>query len=257
MWSRKELKERAKNVLRISYWKAFLVSIIVGIASGSGGSGGGSFNNHFGSSGSSSSSFSSSGDGLAFLGIAIGILIVIIIVTLLALAFRIFLGYALEVGGRKYFVQAAQNDISMDYLGYAFKKDRYLNIIKAMLWKALWNFLWYLALIIPGIVKSYAYRMVPYIMADNPDIKYDRALELSKQMTDGQKLDMFVLDLSFLGWILLGLIACCIGVIFVSPYINSTNAELYLALRKNALDNQLCSYEELGLQQPTQFDSNY
>jgi hypothetical protein len=241
--------------LRISYWKAFLVSIIVGIASGSGGGGGSSYNRHFGSSGSSS--FSSSGNDLAFLGIAIGILIIIIIVTLLALAFRIFLGYALEVGGRKYFVQAAQNDISMDYLGYAFKKDRYLNVIKAMLWKALRNFLWYLALIIPGIIKSYAYRMVPYIMADNPNMKYDRALELSKQMTDGQKLDMFVLDLSFLGWILLGLVACCVGVIFVTPYINSTNAELYLVLRQNALTNGMCSYEVLGLQQPVQFDGNF
>jgi len=58
---------------------------------------------------------------------------------------------------------------------------------------------------------------------------------------------MWVLDLSFIGWYLLGALLFLVGVLFVMPYENATKAELYLVLRKNALDNGLCSYEELGL----------
>lgn len=116
-----------------------------------------------------------------------------------------------------------------------------------MLWRAFLNFLWYLLLIIPGIVKSYAYRMVPYILADNPNIGYERAVELSMKMTDGHKFNIWVLDLSFIGWYLLGILALFIGILFVMPYVNATNAELYLVLRQNALDNRICSYEELQI----------
>ena len=107
-------------------------------------------------------------------------------------------------------------------------------------------FLWTLLLIIPGIIKGYAYRMVPYILADNPNIGAARAIELSDQMTKGEKLDIFVLDLSFLGWILLGSLACGIGVLFVNPYVEATNAELYAALKDKAYRNGLCTPAELG-----------
>ena len=162
-------------------------------------------------------------------------------------ALRIFIGYAFEVSGRRYFVQSAQNDIDMNYLGYSFGKEKYLDIIKTMLWRSILNFLWFLLFIIPGIVKSYAYRMVPYILSDNPNIGYKRAVELSNKMTDGEKMDMWILDLSFIGWYLLGTLLFLVGVLFVMPYENATKAELYLVLRKKTLDSGLCSYKELGL----------
>jgi uncharacterized membrane protein len=117
-----------------------------------------------------------------------------------------------------------------------------------MAWRGLFTFLWFLALIVPGIIKSYSYRMVPYILCDNPNIGYKRSLILSMQMTDNQKMDMFILDLSFIGWYILGLCACCIGVIFVNPYYNATCAELYLDMRKNALEKGICTYDELNLE---------
>jgi len=247
MWTRAILKTKAKAVLKVSYWKAFLVSLIIAFAGGN--SGGGSTNWNFGNNSSQSSLGQESGEMLlVFLVIAF----MVIIVLLLAGLFRIFLGYPLEVSGRRYFLQSAQNDINMNYLGYAFNKGKYINIIKTMLWRSILNFLWYLLLIIPGIVKSYAYRMVPYILADNPNISYKRAVQLSTQMTDGQKFDMWVLDLSFIGWYLLGVLALFIGVIFVMPYENATKAELYLVLRQNALDNGVCSCDELMLNSPLQ-----
>lgn len=243
MWTRSELKTRAKAVLKGCYWKAFLVSIILAIAAGSSGGGGGRSNgsmNRFASDGTMEGLFSS----LPFI-IAGGFTVFII-----ALAFKILLGYPLEVGGQRFFVQAAQREVNLSYLGLAFEKDRYLPIIKAMFWRGLYNFLWFLLLIIPGIVRAYAYRMVPYILGDNPHIGTERAIDLSIQMTKGHKFDIFVLDLSFIGWYLLGVIALVVGVLFVLPYVNATNAELYLTLREKALQDGITNYEELNLIPP-------
>lgn len=91
----------------------------------------------------------------------------------------------------------------------------------------LWSFL----LIVPGVIKAYEYSMIPYLLAENPNLSADEVFSLSKQMTTGQKMDLFVLDLSFLGWIILGLICCGIGVLFVLPYPQATRAEVYLILR--------------------------
>ncbi|QGQ98407.1 DUF975 family protein [Paenibacillus psychroresistens] len=251
MWTRKELKEKAKQVLRTSYWKAFLVSLVLAIISG--GIPSCSFNSSFsGSIGNNGSSMNLSGffDGIGdWLNGALLVIIIIfaIIAGLIALAFRFFLIVPLEVGVRQYFKQAAQEDVNMNYLGYSFKKEKYLAIVKGMFWSAFLNFLWFLLLIVPGIVKAYSYSLVPYILADNANIGTKRAIALSIQMTRGQKWNMFVLDLSFIGWYLLGTLACGIGVLFVFPYVNSTEAELYLVLRQQALDDGVCTRSELNL----------
>ncbi|MCX7884136.1 MAG: DUF975 family protein [Caloramator sp.] len=230
MWTREELKDKAKSVLRNNYWQALLISIIIALV-------GGENRGNVGSAGRDIINISGNSPEVAQFLLTIGIVFII---------FRIFIGYQLEVGGRKYFVKAAEGDINFNYLGFSFKNG-YANVFGTMLYKAILLFLWTLLLIIPGIVKSYAYRMVPYILADNPQIGYKRAVELSNQMTMGEKFNIFVLDLSFMGWYILGLLALIIGVIFVMPYENATNAELYLKLRKKALDRGFCTYEELNL----------
>lgn len=248
MWSREELKNRAKAVLRGSYWKAFLVSLVLGFAAG--GSSGG-----FPSWNFNQRSLPNYYDGYyespwntdVILPIIIAAIAVSILVILFALAFRIFLGYTLEVGCKRYFVKSTQNDVNLNNIGFGFNKIKYLSILKAMLWKDLFTFLWSLLFLIPGIVKSYSYAMVPYILADNPNTDYRRAIELSMKMTNNQKLEMFILDLSFIGWSILGLLACCIGIVFLQPYINATKAELYIVLRQNALAQGFCTPEELML----------
>jgi hypothetical protein len=241
------IKTKAKEILKLSYWKAFLVSLVIALVGGASGS---SINWQLGNdhSRSISGNYSDSVSNLLpYIPIIIG---AILLITILVFAFRIFLGYPLEVGGRRYFIRSAQNDFDMNNLGYAFDKTKYFDIIKSMLWRAFINFLWFLLLIIPGIVKFYAYRMVPYILADNPQIGYKRALELSTRMTDGEKFSIFVLDLSFIGWYLLGTLAFLVGVLFVFPYQNATEAELYMILRQNAIKNGLCTYEELLIDNP-------
>ncbi len=244
MWTRDLIKTRAKAVLKISYWKAFLVSLVIAFV---GGNTGGSFNWTFGSNKNERFSESIFGTDSNIMPYILIFVFVFLLIMLLVLAFRIFLGYPLEVGGRRYFIRSAQEDFDLNNLGFAFDKQKYFGIVKGMLWRGFINFLWFLLLIIPGIVKAYAYRMVPYILADNPKIGHKRALELSIKMTHGQKFKIFVLDLSFIGWYLLGMLALFVGVLFVMPYQNATEAELYLILRQNALDNGMCSYEELLL----------
>ena len=101
---------------------------------------------------------------------------------------------------------------------------------------------------IPVIIKRYSYRMTPWILADNPVIGYKRALTLSMQMTHGHKMAIFVLDLSFIGWFILGTLACGVGVLFVMPYYQAVQAELFARIRQSSVENGLCTMEELGYQ---------
>lgn len=106
--------------------------------------------------------------------------------------------------------------------------------------KALWlsiitsffTFLWSLLLIIPGIIKMYAYSMAPYILADNPELTAREALSRSKQIMNGHKFDLFVLQLSFFWWYMLAVITLGIGYIYVVPYVNSTTANFYNSIKE-------------------------
>lgn len=95
----------------------------------------------------------------------------------------------------------------------------------------LFVFLWSLLFIIPGIVASYRYRMAPYLLADNPDIGIWEALGKSKEMMQGHKGELFVLDLSFIGWALLTIFTCGIGTLWLTPYMEMTYVNYYDALR--------------------------
>ncbi|MDD9265891.1 DUF975 family protein [Paenibacillus sp. GCM10023248] len=247
-WTRKELKDRAKQVLRTSYWKAFLVSLLLavlggGVSSCSYNSGGGTSASLPGLNGS----WEEMSNSPMFMAVIAGVILLFLFILLLSIAFQIFVVAPFEVGGMQYFKQAAHDDVNMNYMVYSFQRGQYMAIVKGMLWKNVLTFLWFLLLIIPGIVKSYAYSMVPFILADNPGIGTKRAVRLSTQMTYGHKWKMFVLDLSFLGWYLLGTLALGIGILFVLPYDHSTKAELYKVLRRQALYDGQTSSKELRL----------
>ncbi|AOR24832.1 DUF975 family protein [Clostridium taeniosporum] len=252
MWSREELKTKAKEVLKKIYWKAFLVSIIIGLV------GNNNSNPIISNFNILSDYIDSDANNNIFLDLNFVLitLTTFLIILLIISLIRIFLGYCLKVGGTRYFVQSAQYKDNKKCFRFGFDSDNYIGIVKTMLLTDIFIFLWSLLLIIPGIIKSYAYRMVPYILADNPNIGAKKAIALSNEMTRGHKFDIFVLDLSFIGWYLLGTLALFIGTLFVMPYENATNAELYLVLRKNALENNLCTYEDLLLNQQILDDNN-
>ena len=119
----------------------------------------------------------------------------------------------------------------MGNLGRAFKPNWRGNV-KTMFLRDLFLFLWSLLFFIPAIIKAYSYRMVPYILADHPEMSGTEVITLSRQMMNGSKWRAFVLDLSFIGWhILSALTMGILGIFYVTPYKCSTDAELYQALK--------------------------
>lgn len=241
MWSRVELKTRAKELLSLNYWKVVLVSLIYTFVSGSGsssGGGGGSTNSSSNAEYTDSFSYDFLTDEIMaiILSALIFILIIFIIALLVAMALSYFVFMPLQVGCHRYFILCESGEASADDVAYAFSHS-YMNVVKIMFFYSLHIFLWSLLFIIPGIIKAYEYRMLPYILAEHPDISKKEVFALTKRMMTGNKWDSFVLDLSFLGWSILGTLTCCIlSIFFVNPYRNLTNAQLYLTLKKRHMD---------------------
>lgn len=128
------------------------------------------------------------------------------------------------------FTKSQKPEIQNLFDGY---KKSFGNSIIASLLMGIYIFLWSLLLIIPGIIKSFSYAMTFYIIADNPTISATDALKRSEAMMKGHKMDYFVLNLSFIGWIILSLFTCGIGIIFLNPYMETAKAHFYLTLKEN------------------------
>lgn len=166
---------------------------------------------------------------LAIFGITF-IIIFILIMTAVILM-DVFICNPVEVGCKRYFLRNLNEKAQVGNIGYAFDNN-YKNITKTMFFRDLYTVLWTLLLIIPGIVKSYEYQMIPYLLAENPQMTKEQAFAESKRMMTGQKWRAFVLDLSFIGWnILSALTLGILGIFYVQPYMDATHAALYEALR--------------------------
>ena len=265
MWTRKELKERAKEALKRNYWKIVLVSLIgmlIGGGLGSSGiSGGGSdirdmtsdnVKEHFTEHENDDVDWEGAEavlddiqmdirpqDIVAVAFTVIVVLIVAAIVLAIGIALDVLLLNPVQVGINRFMVKSLDDTARIAEVGYTFDHN-YKNGVKVMFFKDLYVVLWSLLFIVPGIYKAYQYRMVPYILGENPDMTYQEVLQRSKDMMDGQKWDAFVLDLSFILWHMLGGITCGLAEIFyVAPYVNLTDAALYSRLsRKDLADAQ-------------------
>ena len=90
--------------------------------------------------------------------------------------------------------------------------------------------LWSLLLVIPGIVKSLAYAMAPFIMEENPSMTATEAITASRQLMDGHKFELFCLQLSFFGWALLSALTLGIGSLWLNPYMNAATAAFYRSI---------------------------
>ena len=98
---------------------------------------------------------------------------------------------------------------------------------------------------IPAIIKAYAYSMMEYLVAEFPSLSIPDAMNISKKITNGSKWDLFIMELSFLGWELLGALSLGIGYIWIIPYRQMTYVNAYHALLKNALEQGVIKPEDL------------
>lgn len=117
------------------------------------------------------------------------------------------------------------SDVELNTLGEGFKD--YGRILGTMLLSSVYQFLWMLLLIVPGIIKGYSYALTPYLLKDHPELKFNAAIEESMRLMSGNKMRLFLLDLSFIGWFLLGLITFGIAFLWITPYWNTARAAFY------------------------------
>lgn len=127
----------------------------------------------------------------------------------------------------------------------------YKPVLLTTLLRRVLTFLWTLLLIIPGIIKGYAYSMADYIIYENPNLPAGQALKLSERITDGHKFDLFVLELSFLGWNLLAAITCgIVGILYVNPYYYTAHAGTYYSLKEEAILAGRATWADFGQMPP-------
>lgn len=241
MSTRAELKSRAKSCLRHYYWWAILACFLTGVLGGGnsssirldlGGTQGATMGQAIQQFGGNSEK------GLAALVAVlwfVTIVFVILVITFVtSLLWGTFVGSPVRVGSCAFFMESREQNQSagVGKLFWAFEGGRYKNVIVVMFMRWLYTFLWSLLFIIPGIIKGYEYYLVPYILHDNPGIYYKDALQISKDMMYGNKMRLFVLELSFIGWEILALLCCGMGFVFLTPYMEATFAEFYADVRR-------------------------
>ena len=270
MWTRKSVKQKGKKAFVGNFWRSVLVAIILGItlgAASSGFSSGSSLSSSVTSliktttesqSGSTSGTITYTDDQgdshnvtfdldlsdpasvdqdevnfvvstvLAILAIGF---VIYLVITVFALAFKYLLLTPFEYGCRKFFRKNLDEPAKLSNIVYVFD-SHYKNIVKTAFLTDLFIWLWSLLFIVPGIIKAYQYRLVPYIMSENPEMSFRDAQAESARLMNGNKWKTFVLDLSFIGWDILSIFTWgLLEIFFVAPYKASTHAALYESIK--------------------------
>ena len=153
--------------------------------------------------------------------------------------FVLFMSVAL-VGFYRYLLEKRRYGAArVSRIFFVWSIKRGLHVAWVMLVKNFYLFLWSLT-IIGGIIKSYSYRLVPIILAENPDMSAKEAINLSRDMMNGNKWHAFLLDFSFIGWIILSVVTFgIVGIFYYAPYSYLANVELYAVLKAEAKENSV------------------
>lgn len=281
MWTRKELKQRAKDALKRNYWKIVLVTFLAvmlggGFPAAASAGGGGTTESGkqqiktaavtddmeipiYENEAETADSIADEDNAdaieenmdmeeqetnstpIADAFVVGGLIAVIVIVALFVFAFAYALAALLYnpfyTGVCRFMLKSVDDRAEVKEIAYGFDHS-YKNVVKTMFHADIRVLAWSLLFIIPGIYKKYQYRMVSYILAEHPDMDYREALQLSRDIMNGEKWHTFVLDLSFIPWRMLGMITCgIVGVLYVNPYIYLTNAALYRELSERRDDD--------------------
>ena len=252
MWSRSELKTNAKTALKNFFWKGLLAIIIVSAISGLV-----SFilQGIVGAITGEQMSTTISPEALQQIQNGENAVEVLAaqqsegasaaqsILSILQLVANIFLIIPIGVGLNRFFEKSRGVKTGFGELFVPLKNC--VNVGFTMFWMGIKVFLWSLLLIVPGIIKSYEYSMVPYILAENPSISGKRAFQISTAMTKGHKWDLFVLELSFILWIIGTVCTCGLLGIYLAPYMQATMTEAYYKLKAEAVANGGATLQEL------------
>ena len=177
-------------------------------------------------------------------------LLLLIVTLLVSIVVQVFVAGPIAVGNYRYFIKETESEGQIKDLFFSFRTKSYWNIVFAMFLYLLiilgtigipivilllfFDFRSYASLIITlplllwGVIWSYRYRFLPYIVAEYPSVHYRRLMDMSKTLTeDGVGIKLFILDLSFVGWYLIGGLLFGLGIFLVRPYHEGTLAQAY------------------------------
>lgn len=231
MWTRKDLKNEAKTYFKMYYWPSVFTSIFLMlfgtlsfVSTGTSGL----------TRGRNIIELISDPEFPEMLKAAMGGAIIFAVAAVLL---SVFVVNVISVGGAYFHLHCRKaNDEGVSCIDTfrGFRGDHYGNIIKVMFLKKLFVFLWSLLLIIPGIIKSFQYAMVEYILSENPNMDYKEAFRRSRDMMQGNKWKYFVLMLSFILWDILNVFTFgLLGIFWIHPYKQHTYAAFYKAVSVN------------------------
>lgn len=171
---------------------------------------------------------------------ATSLTISIIIAMIVYFIFWYYIVNVFQVLTRRMFLEGrTYKKVPFSRLMFLKRTKKWNKVSRAMLRKDIFLSLWYLT-IIGGMIKEYSYLMVPYILAENPDIKGKDAIKLSREMMKGHKFEALKIELSIIGWDILGIITFGIAnILFVNLYKQAIFSEFYVELRKLAKENNI------------------
>ncbi len=159
----------------------------------------------------------------------IAVTVLVAVCSIISLAVSILVKPVILTGCCKCLINnSCGHKINLNDIFSYFNKENYKNVVIVHLMKSLVEFLYTLCFIVPGIVKSYEYFCVPYLVALNPNMNESEIRELSLNLMCGHKWDLFMLRLSFIGWHLLSILTCGIlEIVYVSPYLKASEAAFF------------------------------
>ena len=159
-------------------------------------------------------------------------LIIMILGLIISAVIYVFVVNVIIVGKNRYFLEHHNyEETKYDRLLFVYRVRKTKNVAYIMIRMKMQKLLWYLT-IVGGFIKHYEYSMIPYILAENPEITAKECFKLSKEMTNGYKLKIFKTDLSLIGWyILSGLTLGLSNILYFNPYKECIYTEIYMSLR--------------------------
>ena len=246
MWDRKDVKLKGKTNFKTNYWRSVLSALLISVLAGCS-----SAASRIGSAGSpgvedtydeeynfdeATDTFSDAYNSIPddekgyFWAVMAGLVLIGLAIAVVFFLLKIFVFNPLQVGCYGFFRDNAAGqhpDLGVLKTGFTM----YGHTFVTLLLKDIFLLLWTLLLIFPGVIKAYSYRMVPFILRDNPELSATEVITRSRQLMNGHKWNVFVFDLSYIGWFLLGAITLgLVNVFWTEPYRQNANALIYRKL---------------------------
>lgn len=245
MWNRKEIKARGKAAFKANYWPCVIVALLLLLFFGSGAAASGRASIHLDAESVASQeqvmqeqeqAVSELTEALESLtaqerAIATGTVVSVLgVFGIVGVLLKIFVFNPLQVGCYRFFRKnAVDPTTSVGVIGEGF--GSFGHVFLTLFLRDLFVVLWTVLFVIPGVMKAYSYTMVPYIIKDNPRLTAGQVLARSRDMMRGNRMKLFVMDLSFFGWALLSAVTFGLVAIFwANPYYQCSKAALYLEL---------------------------